>query len=73
MRKKTRRNIRATAVLLLFVCLLSVLPAEVSATGEQSTAPTLVNATAAYCVDTAQVLTSTRGDETCADGAGPSE
>lgn len=68
MRKKTRRNIRATAVLLLFVCLLSVLPAGVSATGEQSTAPTLVNATAAYCVDTAQVLTSTRGDETFAPG-----
>ncbi len=68
MRTKTRRNIRAAAVFLLVVCLLAVLPAGVSATGEQPAAPTLVNATAAYCVDTEQVLTSTRGDETFAPG-----
>lgn len=54
--------------LFLFFCLISAPSAQVKATGEQGTGFRAVNAAAAYCVDTEQILYEARGGETFAPG-----
>lgn len=56
------------ACLFLFFCLFSPLTLRVSATEEQGTGFKPVNAAAAYCVETEQVLYESRGEETFAPG-----
>ena len=56
------------ACLFLFFCLFSPLALRVLATGEQGTGFQPVNPSAAYCVETGQVLYESRGSETFAPG-----
>lgn len=56
------------ACLFLFICLFSAFSVRVAATGEQGTGFQAVNAAAAYCVETEQVLYESRGSETFAPG-----
>lgn len=67
-RVKARIGSGLLACLFLLLCLFTALPAQVLATGEQVTDFQTVNAAAAYCVDTKQVLYTSRGEETFAPG-----
>lgn len=68
MRLRTRLCGGLLACLFLFFCLFSAFPVRVSATGELGAGFQPVNAVAAYCVDTEQVLFESRGSETFAPG-----
>lgn len=56
------------ACLFLLFCLVSAMPLRVFAVEEQGTSFKTVNAAAAYCVDTEQVLYDSRGEEVFAPG-----